>query len=166
MYTHGDKILLNLKIISKIPNYGRVRRDRNGVITIEASDMFTPFRRYFFSDGRDQSVADIMNIVVSAFSEIRDILREISHLGSCRGKEAQTVDLMFTVRALIRELIACKLGVANLRNTYTDDVKVTAGIDMILDKIDSFLASIKPTTDELFPVADDPQYPPDPDDPC
>lgn len=156
MYAHSDKILLNLKIISKIPNYGRVRRDRHGVITIETSDMFTPLRRYFFSDGREQSVVDIMNIVLSAFTEIRSIIHDMPNYGNGRGMEGHdNVDSMFFAMSLIRELKACKLGVSNLRNTYANDVKTTAGIDMIIDKIDSFMTSMKTTFDGLLPATRD-----------
>lgn len=147
MYKEGDKILLNLKIISKIPNYGRVRRDKNGVITLETNDMFTPMRRYFFSDGREQSVVDIMNIVVSAFSEIRNIVQ--GHI-SIQSEAQCYAERMYIAKALIRELSACKSGLFNLQNTYTDDVKTTAAIDMVCDKIDSFMATMRVSNEELF----------------
>jgi len=156
MYAQGDKILLNLKIISKIPNYGRVRRDKNGVITLETNDMFTPMRRYFFSDGREQSVVDIMNIVVSAFSEIRNIVRELQGHISIQSEAQCYAERMYTAKALIRELAACKSGLFNLHNTYTDDVKTTAAIDMVCDKIDSFMATMRVSNEELFAL---PAYP-------
>lgn len=150
MYDHSDKILLNLKIISKIPNYGRVRRDRNGVITLESNDVLTPLRRYFFSDGREQSVVDIMNIVVSAFAEIRNIIRELQNTSLQHSEAHGYAERAYIAKALIRELCACKSGLINLHNTYTDDVKTTAGIDMVCDKIDSFMATMRASNEELF----------------
>jgi hypothetical protein len=136
--------LLNLKIIAKVPNYGRLRRDNDGGLSLEKNDVLAPVRRYLFNDGRVQMVCDITQVIDIAM----DIIRQL--IGNDGAELKSDVDSLHYCKSLIRELNYCESGINNLKNTYADDVKICSQLCLLVEKIDNFIDTLSPPSDVIL----------------
>lgn len=164
-----DDIILNLKILSKIPRNGRIRKSNLGKVTLEDEGYLLSLRRRYYADSRRQAVNDITLILNDAFDETHKLL-ESRYLMSSRenGRDRDFIEDQFTIdkalggdsgtsssfedrkkrildklSIMYRELSRSTSGLENLRSTYTDDVSTVSALDWMVDKIQLELAEIR-----------------------
>jgi hypothetical protein len=137
-----DKILINLKILSKIPKNGRICKSFNGIIALEAESLTQSIRRFFRNDSRNQSVLEINSIVQETVDYIYHILRSkiISEEYLDSDEYRHNVD---DLEMLQKELELAKTGIENLKFTYENDQTIISKIDIILLKIIHVLNELK-----------------------
>ena len=140
-----DVILLNLRILGKIPPGGRITRSSNGVITMEPSSLFLSIKRWVLSDGRHQSVAEIQRILVDAGDKCSSLLNSRFMVSDVTTEEHRAV--REDLQSLFTALVDSTIGIRNLRTTYCKDACTLAQIEMILAKIDALLSKIRNYTD-------------------
>ena len=68
-----DKLLINLKIISKIQKNGRITRSYDGIISLENEIFYQSIKRFFSNDSRRQATFEINSVI----TETIDILHHI-----------------------------------------------------------------------------------------
>jgi hypothetical protein len=153
-----DKNLLNLKIISKIPENGRLKRDLDGVLSLEYKMpiIITGIKRYWLKDSRVKSIEDVGSIIDFAIDRCSKILESRfigktltkcniedsfinTRIHSERDKHYETLRLMHD------ELVGCITGLSNLKTTYYSDPVTVSKIDMIISKIRLFTKDLKRT---------------------
>ncbi len=61
--SHYDRLLLNLRVLARVPENGRVRREAPGYIGLETSSHFLAVKRLFTGDSRKRSVEDIRILI-------------------------------------------------------------------------------------------------------
>lgn len=135
MQDNYERILLNLRIISKIPQNGRLKRMYHGVLSLEDEGYFVSLRRFINQDGRSQAIKDINSVLNEAINEIRSL----SIGEDVDGEKIQT---------LYSTLAKAVTGIENLRTTYQNDVVTEARFDILIDKIHSQLGDIKKREEE------------------
>ena len=69
-----DKLLINLKIISKIQKNGRITRSYDGIISLENEIFYQSIKRFFSNDSRRQATFEISSVVNEAIDMLRHIL--------------------------------------------------------------------------------------------
>ena len=133
-----DKILINLKILSKIPKNGRICKSFNGIISLEPDSISQSIKRFLRSDSRNQSVLEINSIVQETIDYIYHILRSktISEQYTDNDDYRHCVE---DLEMLQKELQLAKIGIENLKFTYEMDQTIISKIDIILIKIRNIL---------------------------
>lgn len=140
-----DNLYVNLRVISKIPEGGRICTTGAGQVKIEDTKTLGGWlstgRRRITGDSRDESVKVLMQIVndVSELSDnIIDSLKtdQTPHNAATPGILNENVKKCYSLQKLSVMLRNSKKGIVNLHATYQDDANITARIDEIMDKID------------------------------
>ena len=110
-----DEVVVNLKVIASISVNTKLYT-KGAYLNIEQSRMLIPesVRRWYRQDSRDESIKKID----------RTITKAIAYL----SKE----------RVMQQYLKDAKVGILNMKETYSSCVQTMARLDTILDKIDVF----------------------------
>lgn len=129
-----DKLLVNLKILSKVPKMGRLSRSVDGIISLENESFYLPIKRYISSDSRKQTMYEINNIVNDAIQLLENIY-ESKYMNS---SEIQTEEYKKNcdLLELVNNSLQCSIsGLENLKVTYQDDPNIVSQIDIVVLKI-------------------------------
>jgi hypothetical protein len=129
-----DKLLINLKIISKIQKNGRIARSYDGIISLETDQVYQSLKRFLTSDSRKQAVFEINSIISESIDTINYILNsKFMNIQYCQTdeyfKNCENLNL------LINELGLSKYGIENLKFTYQNDPNIVTQLDIIILKI-------------------------------
>jgi hypothetical protein len=119
-----EYLLLNLKIIGKIPKHGRIQRsDKKGLIILENnySPLFLSFKRYYYGDSRDIAIEDLNFIINLSIDCVRKMESSVS------------------IANMITELKNCITGLVNLKVTYAQDITSVSKLDILIQNISDFL---------------------------
>lgn len=131
-----DKLLINLKIISKIQKNGRITRSYDGIISLENEIFYQSIKRFFSNDSRRQATFEINSVV----NEAIDMLRHILNSKYMNKNFCQTDEYMKNcenISLILTELEAAKAGIENLKFTYQNDQNTSSQIDIIILKINT-----------------------------
>mgnify|MGYP000273827214 FL=1 len=129
-----DKLLINLKIISKIQKNGRITRSYDGIISLENEIFYQSIKRFFSNDSRRQATFEINSVI----TETIDILHHIINSKYMHKNFYQTDEYIKNCENLsliLTELEAAKAGIENLKFTYQNDQNTSSQIDIIILKI-------------------------------
>jgi hypothetical protein len=140
-----DKLLINLKIISKIQKNGRITRSYDGIISLENEIFYQSIKRFFSNDSRRQATFEINSVI----TETIDILHHIINSKYMHKNFYQTDEYIKNCENLsliLTELEAAKAGIENLKFTYQNDQNTSSQIDIIILKINT---TIKDFTQKL-----------------
>lgn len=140
-----DKLLINLKIISKIQKNGRITRSYDGIISLENEIFYQSIKRFFSNDSRRQATFEINSVII----ETIDILHHIINSKYMHKNFYQTDEYVKNCENLsliLTELEAAKAGIENLKFTYQNDQNTSSQIDIIILKINT---TIKDFTQKL-----------------
>ena len=154
-------LLVNLKIISKIPENGRLKRNNKAKITILALEennvnLFW-FRRFMSGDSRKKALEDITDIIDLAFEKCDDILNSKYFNEPTIIKEELSKSIRFAMKKIdaeyrknyeileliYQELKNCTTGISNLKTTYHDDAATIAALDIILSRIKNYIKEME-----------------------
>lgn len=144
-----DSVMVNLKILAKVPRNGRIRKTRFGNITLESESIMLPFKRALYQDNRHQAMVDIQGIVQDAFTDVRTLMNSKYLLEPHHSDEQERVVEKLTI--FYRELENSITGLENLKVTYADDISTTATLDLIIEKINLQLAEIRRKFPDIHP---------------
>ena len=121
----SDKLLVNLRILSKIPKNGRICRSSDGLVALEGAGTLVPLRRFLTNDSRRQTVVELDRIIRECVTKHKGILQAVPDPDSRRE----------LLRVLQGELDSAIKGVENLKTTYQDDQNVVSHLDIFLLKM-------------------------------
>lgn len=133
-----DKLLVNLKIMSKIQKNGRICRSMDGIIALESETIYQPIKRFLTADSRKQAISEINSII----SECIDVLSFSCNSKWMHPQCAYTSEFKNTcenMSLVLHELEQAKYGIENLRFTYLTDHNTSSQLDIIILKINSTL---------------------------
>ena len=131
-----DKLLINLKIISKIQKNGRIARSYDGIISLETDVFYQAVKRFITSDSRRQAIFEINSVI----TECIEILNHILNSKYMNKNFYQTVEYVKNcenVSLILTEMEHARGGIENLKFTYQNDPNIVSQIDIIILKINT-----------------------------
>lgn len=136
----SDKLLVNLRILSKIPKNGRITRSIDGVIALETNGYLISVKRFLTADSRKQTLIEIDKIINSCVSKFKEILQN-----GFKDKD-KTNELLLI---LCNEIKNSTVGIENLKTTYQDDQSMVSHLDIFLLKIHTIINEISECIDTI-----------------
>ena len=141
-----DKIFINLKIISKIQENGKITTTHPGQITLQEQTLWNAVWRTLTGDSRKSTVSFLQqllnNVDVTSNSLIRSpYFHNFDPNDMFQVNEHNTI--MEQLNKLSQELRNSKSGIANLHITYNDDASIEAKLEEIMGRIDSLITKIE-----------------------
>lgn len=128
-----EKILINLKIISKIQKNGKITKSHDGIVSLETQKYLQSFKRFLYGDSRTHTLCEINSIINESIAALDALFNSkvlVSHFNS-----QEYYIICQDIKLLINELqYACK-GIQNLKFTYIKDLNVTAKLDVYIRRI-------------------------------
>jgi len=131
-----DKLLFNLKIISKIQKNGRIARSFDGIISLENDAFYQSIKRFVTNDSRKQAVFEINSVI----TECIDILHHITNskfMNKIYYQSGEYIKNCECIGLLLKEMELAKTGVENLKFTYQNDPNIVSQIDIVILKINT-----------------------------
>ena len=133
-----DKLLINLKIISKIQKNGRIARSCDGIISLE-NDVFYQFiKRFVTNDSRKQAIFEI-NSVINECIDILQYILNSKYMNKNFNQSDEYIKNCENINLLLSEMEAARCGIENLKFTYQNDPNIVSQIDIIILKTNTAL---------------------------
>lgn len=136
-----DKLLINLKIISKIQKNGRIARSYDGIISLESDVFYQSIKRFMTSDSRRQAIFEINSVI----SESVDILHHILNSKYMNKNFFQCDEYIKNcenITLILNELENARHGIDNLKFTYKNDPNTASQIDILILKINTTIKDV------------------------
>jgi hypothetical protein len=161
-----DKLFINLKILGKIQKNGRISRSSAGIISLENESFYQSIKRFVTSDSRKQSIFEINSIINETIESLHSIINS-KYMNKNFCKTDEYYKNCENISLILDELKRAKVGVDNLKFTYTSDANVESQLDIIILKMASTIKDVQHKIDyfmsylpETFktPVKSTPSY--------
>lgn len=139
-----DNIFVNLRVLSKIPEHGRISTTGNGQIKLEDTKSLGGWvasgKRTLNGDSREEMIKLLMQLI-GGVTEMSDNI--INSLSLSNNSAEHTIGVFnenskkcYQLNKLCTMLKDAKKGILNLhKTTYSDDLNITAKLDEILDRM-------------------------------
>lgn len=131
-----DKLLVNLKILSKIQKNGRICRSYDGIIALENESLYQPLKRFLTNDSRKQAVFEINSII----TECIDTLHYFMNSKYMTKENSYTDEYLKTcenMHLILSEMELARTGIINLKFTYQSDPNIASQLDIIILKVNT-----------------------------
>lgn len=141
-----DKIFINLKIISKIQENGKLNTTSPGQISLEEETMWTRLFRTLSGDSREKTISFLNQLLIDVKVSSDNIIRSPHFKNYVESDMFQVKEHNASVNDLHRlsaELQNSKNGIVNLHSTYKSDANVSSRIEQIISKIDDQINKIE-----------------------
>jgi hypothetical protein len=131
-------LLLNLRIISKIPENGKINRCENGLFSITTKNSYMDkIIRFVSGDNRSNNVKEICQLIDL-------VIYTVSELFNSKFYDEEIYPVAYKDRKekIMNYYTAMNMslnGMDNLKNTYKNDEVTSSKIDLIVEKIKIFL---------------------------
>lgn len=129
----NEKLLINLKILGRIPKNGKIQKSSYGIISIETESYLTSLRRFVTQDSRYQSVMEISSIIDEAIYKTKEITN--SKYFNPETDPDKFLNLCKYLDLIMESLENASRGIENLKSTYKTDLNIISQIEVILLKI-------------------------------
>ena len=136
-----DKVLINLKVLSKVCEKGKISTIGGSNIALESDKSYTPLLRYLNGDSRKKTVDTIQDVVSNA-TEISNSMLQHSCMSLYDRKEQPTsfeineYNKQFQqLKNLSSEMQNSLKGLSNLRVTYSSDANIVAQLEVITENV-------------------------------
>lgn len=137
-----DKLFINLKILSKIQKNGRISRSSDGIIALEHETFYQSIKRFVTSDSRRQSVFEINSIINETIECMNNIVNS-KFMNKMYSNTDEYYKNCETLGLLLKELTSAKIGIENLKFTYSADPNVNSQLDILIIKINSSIKDMQ-----------------------
>lgn len=158
-----ENMLLNLKIISKIPENGRIKRAEAGTLALDENENFKWLKRFINGDNRKKAIDDINNTIDFIVEKCHDILNYKyfeynkviiensfikNKLDNEYYKNSELIEIIYN------DLKNCIKGLLNLKTTYHTDATSVSRIDILITKIKNFISELEKKINEDNKLSD------------
>ena len=144
MLSHLNKLLIDLKVIGRIEENGRISTTGRNQISLEQEGMFQALWRSLWGESRERAVEAITQ-VVSGVIDISTQLLESPLLSDADADEYKQQSREKTLLALSnvsKDMHAATRGISNLERTYANDAVMTAKLEQLIGDIDVHVQKI------------------------
>jgi len=136
-----DKLLINLRILSKIQKNGRITKSIEGVIHLENEAIYKSVKRFLYNDSRKQSLYEINSIIDESNYFLNQMVNN-KYTNPINKNTSEYIKNMEIINIILDELKNSKIGIENLKFTYKNDHNIISQIDICILKINSILKDI------------------------
>lgn len=136
-----DKLLINLKIISKIQKNGRISRSYDGIISLESDVFYQSIKRFMLNDSRKQAIFEINSVITESIDMLNHIINS-KHMNKNYSQTSEYIKNCENINLIITEMEFAKLGIENLKFTYQNDPNTASQLDILILKINTTLRDI------------------------
>jgi hypothetical protein len=136
-----DKLLINLKIISKIQKNGRISRSYDGIISLESDVIYQSIKRFVLNDSRKQAIFEINSVITESIDMLNHIINS-KHMNKNYSQTSEYIKNCENINLIITEMELAKLGIENLKFTYQNDHNTASQLDILILKINTTLKDI------------------------
>lgn len=136
-----DKLLINLRILSKIQKNGRITKSIDGIINIEQTTLYKGIKRFLYNDSRKQSIYEI-NSLIDETQIMFDYLLNNKFMNKTSQNTTDFLKIVESIHLLLKELNDSKNGIENLKFTYKTDENIVSQIDIIILKINTIIKNV------------------------
>ena len=139
-----DTILVNLKIISKIVPYNKLKIFNN-ITTIEKEGLAALLMRWYYGDSRTKTVNFIKTIISDSINVTTELMNstyitnKVKKTGYEETEFTKALSTLFLIRT---EMENSKVGINNLQKTYELDIQIISQLEVIINKIDGHIGII------------------------
>jgi len=131
-----DKLLINLKILSKIQKNGRISRSYDGIIALENDTVYKSLKRFLTNDSRKQAIFEI-NSIVNECIETLNYICNSKYMNKDYHYTDEYLHNCENVHLILSEMELARLGIINLKFTYQSDHNIASQLDIIILKINT-----------------------------
>lgn len=146
----NDTLLINLKIISKIPKNGRICRSYDGVISLEQDSILQSIKRFLTKDSRKQAIFEINSIITECIYNVNNILNS-KYISSNNKNDESFLKYCEYLEILVTEMENAKGGLQNLKFTYATDYNTSSQLDIALLKMSNTIKDVRNKLKCLLP---------------
>jgi hypothetical protein len=139
-----DTILVNLKIISKIVPYNKLKIFNN-ITTIEKEGLAALLMRWYYGDSRTKTVNFIKTIIGDSINVTTELMNSTYITNKVRKtgyEETEFTKALSTLFLIRTEMENSKVGIANLQKTYELDIQIISQLEVIINKVDGHIGII------------------------
>lgn len=136
-----DKLLINLKIISKIQKNGRISRSYDGIISLETDVFYQSIKRFMLNDSRKQAIFEINSVITESIEMLNHIINS-KHMNKNFSQTSEYIKNCENLNLILTEMERAKLGIENLKFTYQTDHNIASQIDILILKINTTIKDI------------------------
>jgi len=136
-----DKLLINLKIISKIQKNGRISRSYDGIISLESDVIYQSIKRFVCNDSRKQAIFEINSVITESIDMLNHIINS-KHMNKNYSQTSEYIKNCENINLIITEMEFAKSGIENLKFTYQNDHNIASQLDILILKINTTLKDI------------------------
>lgn len=136
-----DKLLINLKIISKIQKNGRIARSYDGIISLENDVFYQSIKRFMTSDSRRQAIFEINSVITESVDILHHILNS-KYMNKNFFQSDEYIKNCENINLILNELENARHGIDNLKFTYKNDPNTASQIDILILKINTTIKDV------------------------
>jgi hypothetical protein len=136
-----DKLLINLKIISKIQKNGRIARSYDCIISLENDVFYQSIKRFMTSDSRRQAIFEINSVITESVDILHHILNS-KYMNKNFFQSDEYIKNCENVNLILNELENARHGIDNLKFTYKNDPNTASQIDILILKINTTIKDV------------------------
>ena len=143
-----DNILVDLRIIAKVPENGKICTTTSDPVAVESNDAYQAFRRWTRGDSRDQMYKVLKNLV-DKIIDISDTLLNSSFMNLSKDKDITHHQYNEHQRhynqlnSLATEIDHSLKGFGNVLRTYEDDATIASKLEVLISRLDGQKNKIK-----------------------
>ena len=152
-----DKIFVDLKILAKLPQNGKLNTIYNNQLYLENDSMFQGIYRFLIGDSRNKTIEKIEDLINTA----KQLANSLLQSSSMNIYEKSTTPSKFEIsefnknfqqlKSLSNELKNSQKGINNLRVTYQNDTYVVSKLEVILENIKRLVVEIESGIENKLP---------------
>jgi hypothetical protein len=136
-----DKLLINLKIISKIQKNGRIARSYDGIISLENDVFYQSIKRFMTSDSRRQAIFEMNSVITESIDILHHILNS-KYMNKNFFQSDEYIKNCENINLILNELENARHGIDNLKFTYKNDPNTASQIDILILKINTTIKDV------------------------
>jgi len=127
-----DRTILNLKMISKIPEYGRICKSSDNVLNVVRPSFLSNIKRLFGGKNRKTDISDVRCAIEAA---VEKNFFYLDNENEAKSKEY--------IALITGELKRSVVGLVVLKGTtYSNDLKICSELELLISKIHMHIKEI------------------------
>jgi hypothetical protein len=133
-----EKVLVNLKILSKIQKNDKLTKSCDGVISLETYQHLQFVKRTLYGDSRVHTVNEIHSIISESVSAL-NMLFDSKLLTHVYKNTQEWYSVCEDIKLLLKEMSFAKEGIINLKFTYIQDLNINAKLDVYITRLSNVI---------------------------
>jgi hypothetical protein len=133
-----DKLLINLRILSKIQKNGRITKSNEGIINLENTALYKGIKRFLYNDSRKQSVFEINSIVEETSVTFNHLINN-KYMNKSYQNTSEFIKNLEMINLLLKEVNDAKLFLNIIFFAYVSGLMLSYGNEYLLSSSPNYL---------------------------